>query len=94
MASNEYFRGEKEKINKQLQKLSKKEQIKPQKRTELGIIKGITEIGQMIIWHKNLETKELFLEKRKKGGQSTNIRNETESITAELRTFFKSERMV
>ena len=49
MASNEYFRGEKEKINKQLQKLSKKEQIKPQKRTELGIIKGITEIGQMII---------------------------------------------
>ena len=94
MASNEYFRGKKEKINKQLQKLSKKEQIKPQKRTALGIIKGITEIGQMNIWHKNLETKELFLEKRKKGGQSTNIRNETESITAELRTFFKSERMV
>lgn len=29
----------------------------------------ITEIGQMNIGHKSLETKELFLEKRKKGGQ-------------------------
>lgn len=49
MASNEYFRGKKEKINEQLQKLGKKERIKPQKRTELGIIKVITETGQMNI---------------------------------------------